>query len=203
MILFNEGLYASSLRSYDTLSQPRLLVTTLGQEEIATLEGDRFYSFYDVTLAADETKYIAFELPVDATVIVGLQKRTFQSFDEAVEMEILWDYTYNDTGLVPLDVFNENNFFRNPEGEGNETGNQYLVNVVPNTSIVSEGTIREVDFIPSTGVGSNTAGQVSPELGFRIYKPGTGFIFKVHNIDTNSPNRVLIAYSWIEAPITL
>ena len=191
-----------TIRYYDTLSQPRLLVTTLDQQEIATLEGDRFYSYYDVTLAASETKYIAFELPSDAGVIVGLQKRTFKTFHDAAEMSILWDYTYNNVGLTPLKVFNENNIFR-AAGGTNETGNEFLVNVVPATSITSEGIIREVDFISSVGVGVNRSGDVSPEVGFRIYKPGTGFILKVHNLDTNDTNRVLIAYSWIEAPITL
>lgn len=202
MISFIDNFMTSVIRLYNSLSQPRILVTTLDQQEIATLEGDRFYSFYDVTLAADETQYIAFELPADANVIVGLQKRTFKAFNEAVEMEILWDYTYDDIDLVPLTVFNENNIYRDG-GSGNETGNEYLVNVIPATSITDEGIIREADFIPSSGVGSHSSGDVAPDLGFRIYKPGTGFIFKVHNIDTNATNRVLVAYSWLEAPIAL
>ena len=161
-----------TLRYYDNLNQPRQLVTVLEQEEIATLEGGRFYSYYEVTLAADETQYILFHLPAEATVDVGLQKRTFKAFDDAVEMEILWDYSYTALG-TSLTVFNENNNFRDPEGGGNETGNQYLVNLIPVANIISEGLTREVDFITSSGVGANKAGDVSPELGFRIYKPGT------------------------------
>lgn len=199
MILFN-GWLASALKKYANLTEPRLLVTSLTQQELFTVEGERFYSFYDETFAAGETKYIQFFNPSDSGVAVGLQNRTFKSFNEAADLKILWDYTITGGVGASISVFNENNGFRSVGGSV-ETGNKLLVNLVPNANVTNEGIIREPDFLTASGAGSNSSGGVSADVGFRLYVPDTGFITKITNLDTNNANRILIAYSWIEVDL--
>ena len=74
-------------------------------------------------------------------------------------------------------------------------------NVTGAATILSEGIEREADFVATSGQGKNESGDISPDLGFRIYAPGTGFLAKVVSEGVN--NRVILGYNWIEAPISL
>lgn len=161
---------------------------TLTLAEMLTLRGLRFNQSFDILFANGETKYFLYQLPANATVTVGLQNRIFKSRDGAAEIEILW----NSTGFTPgttNKVFNEYNKY-----DGNE---QFQVSEITPPTV--EGLIRETDFLTSSGAGNNTSGDVSTELGFRLYEPGTFFIAKVTNLEAKV-NRILLGYSWIESP---
>lgn len=42
---------------------------------------------------------------------------------------------------------------------------------------------------------------VSPDLGFRLYKPGSSFVAKITN-DLNASNKIKLSYTWDEAPLS-
>lgn len=179
----------AATHDYDMLSSPRIGVTSLDITELLTLEGYRFYSEYDEVLSSGEVVYVLFQMPPDLSGrTTGLQNRNFKSSSGEVELEVLWDTT----GMVidtNLPIFNENN--------GSLASPQMVVSVL--TSVTADGTVREKDFLLGGGQGSNSSGDISPSLGFRIYKEGTFFVAKMTNTH-NSANRVHISYSWVEIP---
>ena len=179
-------------RAYDTLSQPRLLVTNIDQEEIAVVEGDEYQAYFIDTFTAGQTKYYAWELPLSSTVAVGLVDRQFVSSNGGARADILWDYTIDST-LSTLTPFNQNNLFR---------GVKDADFVVSDVTLSAEGIVREPILIPSGGSGNNAPGGVSPSVGFRIYKPDTGFVFKVQNTH-NASSEIIVGYTWIEFPANL
>ena len=177
---------SSVTRSYDVIQTPRILTTGLTQQEVATREGHEFQAFFVDDFSAGETRYIAWENPIASTVDVGLVERLFVAQDGAVGADILWDYTI-DTTVDTLTSFNQSNAFRGILDA------QYIVTEV---TLSDEGIIRE-PIVVATGSGGNAVGGVAPSVGFRMYEPGTGFVFKVTN-NHNSTNRILVSYTWVE-----
>lgn len=202
-----------AIRLYQSLSQPRMLTTGLDQAEIATLEGDRFnaekvFSNFDIAVPV----YFLFENPIDSGVIVGLQERKLKTDTGGItNFQILWDYDVSNATPTQMPVFNQNNLFRvakpgkveisvlNPLTASPDNGNWVLSGTTYTPT--DEGIEREPDFIQTSGVGVNTSGDISPDLGFRIYGPGTGFLTKAVSAVDN--NRILWGYDWIEAPLSL
>lgn len=157
--------------------------------ESLTMSGSRFYAEAELNLAAGVTDYVLFQMPgKNSGLTVGLQNRQFKSLNGEASIEILWDSDYLNDGVL-IESFNENN--ASDEVSQMEVRSGITVNV--------EGTVRESDFLTGSGAGSNSSGDVSAELGFRLYKPGTFFIAKITN-DHNAENKIKIAYSWVEAP---
>ena len=118
--------------------------------------------------------------------IIALQSRSFKSLNGAAEIEILW----NSTGVVlgaQLPTFNEN---RNIPFDATMTINEVV-------SVVSDGTVRERDFLQGVGSGNNSSGAISSDLGFRLYSPDSFFIAKITNLETQV-NRIHISYTWLE-----
>lgn len=199
------------IREYPSLSKPRMLTTGITQSEIATVEGDRYnsqkvYSNVDSNVPL----YVAFENPVDSGVIVALQKRILKSFDSGlISFTVLWDYDISTATKTPLPIFNENNAYRLSKLAKLEINALNTLtspaigdwNVTGAATIADEGIEREGDFISTSGKGNNTSGDISPDLGFRFYAEGTGFVAKI--ITDNDNNRVSLGYDWIEVPTTL
>lgn len=180
------------LRQYDSLSDPRVLVTGLDQSEIATLEGDRFSFSYDVVIPQGEAVYIYGKVPTGSDITAGFQKRILKSESGPIDFNVRWDSVVGTLG-ASIPAFNENNAFR--------TANPSVLelNVVDPVNVTDDGIIREYDFIAGSGVGNNSTGDVSPESGYRIYVEDTDFLLEIINTHSSS-NRVLVGYSWIEAP---
>lgn len=161
---------------------------SLSFAESSTFVGERFNQEFDVTLSGGEVRYFLYELPSGSDITVGLQNRIFKSHDGSVDLEILWGSTGFTSG-TPEQVFNEYNKYAD--------NNQFIVSEI--TAPTVEGVVRETDFLIGTGQGANSSGDVSSELGFRLYKPDTFFIAKVTNTEVSN-NRVILGYSWVEIP---
>lgn len=200
-----------ALRQYASLSQPRVLVTTLNQTEVAAVEGDR-YSFVKSLSNVDQLTpvYIAMENPIGSGVIAAIQRRTLKTYSGGlITFQVLWDYDISTAVKSPFPLFNENNVFR---GVKDAKINVDLLNpsttpaegdwdITDSAIIVDQGIEREIDFIPTTGQGSNSVGGVSPEVGFRFYKEGTGALMKI--VSSVNDNRVIFGLDWIEVPTDL
>ena len=199
------------VRVYASLSRPRVLTTGITQAEIATIEGDRFNSqrvYSNVDTATP--LYVVFENPTDSGVIVGLQKRSLKAFSSGLTVfNVLWDYDISTATKTPIPIFNQNNAYRIAKPAKFEVSVLNTVttpiigdwSVTGAATILSEGIEREADFVPTSGQGKNESGDISPDLGYRIYVPGTGFLVKVVSVESN--NRVILGYDWIEASISL
>lgn len=183
---FNSFLNSIS-STFNNLKDHFVKTLSLSSSEFFASEGLRFNQNFDSIFGPNETKYYLYYLPPEATVTVGLQNRFFKSRDGGCSLEILWDSTGYSVSSVS-EVFNENNKY--------EGGNQFKVSEVTEPTVA--GRIRETDFLSSSGTGNNSSGDVSSELGYRLYVPGTYFIAKITNKE-NHDNRVILGYSWIEA----
>lgn len=199
----------TTTREYVTLSQPRMLTTGLTQAEIATIEGDRFSYVTRISNVDIATEvYILIENPVDSGVNVGFQERMFNTIVGGATFQVLWDYDVSTATKTTIDTFNQNNLFRGfknglleisilngvTESQGNYT-------VTGPATIIDEGVQREITQVPTSGVGANTSGNISPAIGFRVYGQGTGALIKITSAVDN--NIVINGYDWIEAPATL
>ena len=201
----------SALREYASLSQPRVLTTGITQSEIATIEGARFNFVKSFGNADTDTPiYILIENPTGSGVNVAFQKRTLKPYSGGlISYQILWDYDVAGATKTPIPAFNENNAFRtlNPSKVEVSVLNPVTAPANGEWTIngsytpVDEGIEREIDFIATIGKGNNSTGDVSPEVGFRLYVPSTGALIKIVS-DTND-NRVILGYDWVEAPTTL
>ena len=201
----------SALREYASLSQPRVLTTGITQSEIATLEGARFnfVKSFD-NFDTNTPLYILIENPTGSGVNVAFQKRALKTYTGGViRFQVFWDYDVTGATKTTIPAFNENNAFRALNPSKLEVSALNPVTAPPsgdwtiNGSYTpeDEGIEREIDFIVTTGSGSNSTGDVSPEVGFRLYVPATGALIKIVS-DTND-NRVILGYDWVEAPTTL
>ena len=199
------------VREYVALSQPRVLVTTIDQTEMATIEGDRFssvkvFSNFDINTPV----YVLVENPAGSGINAAFLNRLLKSFTSGIiTFQVLWDYDVSTATKIPVPAFNENNLLRGIKESKIEIS---LLNpattpangdwlITGQATIISEGIEREIDFIPTTGVGANTSGGVSAGSGFRLYGQGTGALVKV--VSSANDNRVKLGYGWVEAPATV
>lgn len=182
------GLIDSVTKTYNNIRN-RILTESMTQEEIATLDGNRFYTEEIITLSNGQTKYISYVNPVGSGVYVALIHRTFEAYDGAARQRILWDFEITTPG-TPSQIDNENNFFIN---------SLPAMEVHVNPVFTGGLYVRETDRILSNGTGINKSGDIKTGSGLRVYGPGTGFIFEITN-DENSSNDVKIAYTWLERP---
>lgn len=189
-ITFNGGT-ASTTASYDNLPENRLRTTSLTQTEIATIEGDRFSAQYSAVIPAgvDEELVVQFTMP-DNTRLTGFVLRTLQA-NQDMDFELYWD----PTGVVKgasIPIFNENQLDNSPS----------LMDYTEVTSYTTEGTLRETDFLVASVPGaSKTSGEISGDVGFRIYDPNRVALIKLINKSTENC-RILLTYTWIEKPTT-
>lgn len=161
--------------------------TTLA--EAITAEGNRYSTEFDNVFNAAETKYYLYQFPSELDTIVSLQNRQFKSLKGEAELVILW----NSTGIVPgvpVPIFNENRNSANIS--------KALVSEI--ATPLTDGIIREQDFLTGVGGGSHSSGSISTDSGYRMYSPGSFFIAKVTNLHNNA-NRIRLAYSWVEIPL--
>ena len=171
----------------------RLRTSTTSLVEAATVEGFRFGHTFDVILSGGETKYFLYINPIGSDTTMALQERRFKSLDGGAEMEILWDVESYTAG--PLEeTFNQ----RNASGAG-----VVEISEIAPPTLGAGFKVRESDFLTGSGTGSHSSGDISSGTGFRLYEPGSYFIFKVTNLENNSANRVLVAYDWVELPGTV
>ena len=201
----------AALRTYATLSQPRVLTTGITQSEIATVEGARFNAVKSFSNFDTNTPlYLLIENPTGSGINAAFQKRLLKTFSAGViTFQVLWDYDVSNATKTPLPIFNENNLFRTLNPSKLEfsvlnpvtTPNSGDWTINGSYTPVSEGIEREIDFISTTGQGNNSSGDVSPEVGFRFYGQGTGALIKI--VSDGNDNRVKLGYDWVEAPITL
>jgi len=169
-----------------------LRTVSMSLTETATIEGYRFGHTFDVSLAAAggaDTRYFLYINPVGSNMTMALQERRFKSLNGDAEMEILWDVESYIPGTLE-ETFNQ----RNTE----DVGLVEISEIAPPT-LGAGYKVRESDFLTGSGTGSNSSGDISSGSGFRMYGPGTYFIFKVVNLH-NQANRVIIAYDYLELP---
>lgn len=180
------NILSSVSQTFANLVGKYVAVANVDSTEVLTTEGRRFNQHFDEVFSGNETKYFLYEVPSDATVTVGFQNRIFKSRDGAAELDVYWESTGFTPG-TPEDVFNEYNKYSD--------NNQLLMSEISEPTTL--GIHRESDFVTASGVGSNTSGDVSAALGFRLYEPGTFAVVKVTNLDS-SANRIILSYSWVE-----
>lgn len=174
--------------------------------ETATIKGCKFTQVQEFDVGLANPLYVLYELPAGETVTVELIKRLFKTDSDGADMLVLWDYDVSTATKTPLATFNENNQFRgvkdsafqvsvlNPVTIDAETG---VADITGAATIIDQGVVRESSFIPATGVGSNTTGDVDPALGFRLYEAGTGYLFKVTS--RGASNKIAVGYTWTES----
>jgi len=172
-----------------------LRVLSLDLIEASTVEGFRFGHTFNISLAASgeaDTKYFLYLNPPGSNITMTLQERRFKSLNGEAEMEILWNVESYVAGTLE-ETFNQ----RNTKGPGVVE----ISEIAP--PVLGTGfKVRETDFLTGAGQGSNSSGDLSSGTGFRMYGPGTYFIFKVVNLH-NQANRILIGYDWVEIPDTV
>ena len=173
--------------------------------ESATKKGCKFTQVQEFIVDIANPLYVLYELPPGEEVTVELLKRLFKTDTDGADMLVLWDYDVSTATKTPLASFNENNDFRsindpafevsllNPSTLSATTGVRTLTGAA---TIIDDGLIRESSFISASGVGSNTTGDVDPALGFRRYKNGTGYLFKVTT--RGNDNKIAVGYTWTE-----
>ena len=178
-------------------------VTTLSEK--ATIDGCKFTQVQEFIVDIANPLYILYELPLGEELTVELLKRLFKADSDGADMLILWDYDVSTAVKTTLATFNENNEFRgvkdaafevsllNPSTLDATTGVRTLTGAA---TVIDDGLIRESSFISASGVGSNTTGDVDPVLGFRRYKNGTGYLFKVTT--RGNDNKISVGYTWTE-----
>ena len=199
------------VRYYQSLSSGRVLTTGITQSEIATIEGGRFnfVKSFD-NFDTNTPLYILIENPTGSGVNVAFQKRALKTYTGGViRFQVFWDYDVTGATKTPIPAFNENNAFRtlNPSKVEVSVLNPVTAPANGEWTIngsytpVAEGIEREIDFIATIGKGSNSTGDISPDVGFRLYVPSTGALVKIVS-DTND-NRVILGYDWVEAPVDL
>ena len=184
----------------------RLATEAMGHIEVLTHDGRKFNSSQLFSVDIANPLYIAYELPADATVDqIELIKRYFQTATDGADLLILWDYDISTATRTPMSVFNESNKYRgvidadftdyllNPHKLNAATGVYTITG--PATSL-DPGISREPSFMIGTGVGSNRSGDVNPDVGTRIYKPGTGYLVKITS--KGNGNIIHLGYTWSE-----
>ena len=181
--------------------------TPLTLNELSTISGNKFTQIQEFIVDIANPLYVLYELPAGEELTVELLKRLFKTDSNGADMLILWDYDASTATKTPLNSFNENNVFRsindaafevsvlNPVTISATTG---VATVTGPATIIDDGIIRESSFISASGVGSNTTGDVDPALGFRRYKDGTGYLFKVTT--RGNDNLISVGYTWTETP---
>ncbi len=190
------------------MAYPTRKCTTAGAlsfNELSTVRGNKFTQVQEFIFDIATPLYVLYELPAGESVNVDLIKRLFKSDSAGVDMLILWDYDVSTATKTSLATFNENNQYRidnpakfevsvlNPVNVSAATG---VATVTGAAIIIDDGIIRESSFIPTSGVGNNTTGDIDPAVGFRRYTAGTGYLFKVTSRANN--NKIAIGYTWTE-----
>lgn len=187
------GMPSDVVRDYKSLPSGRLLVTTLTQNEIATLEGDYFRTFQYIDVPSSGSAYIYFRTPPAGSL--------FAFLDRAVTPSMA-DFEYNLWGDVditgatigaPWRIFNENGYSDKVSGSiaATITGLSTTPNAVDHIWIDSA-------YTPDGGV-NKLAGSPDKQDGFKIVIPDTVVIVELKNY-TNTTNRTLVAYEWAEVP---
>jgi len=173
--------------------------------EAATINGCKFTQVHEFIVDINKPLYVLYELQPGEKLTVELIKRLFKTDSDGADMLILWDYDVSSAVKTPLASFNENNVFRgvkdaafdvsllNPSTLNSVTGVRTLTAIA---NVTSDGIVRESSFIAASGLGSNTTGDVDPALGFRRYKAGTGYLFKV--VSRGDANKITVGYTWTE-----
>lgn len=173
--------------------------------------GRRFTAQKTFSSVDGKTLYFLFENPIDSGVEVELQLRKLKPEQEGViSLQILWDYDVSNASPVLMPVWNQNNKFRvsKPgkavvsvlsELTASPDNGEWPIGAAAYVP-TDEGIERESDFVATVaGQGqSSSAGDISPDLGVRIYAPGTGFLTKL--VMPNS-GRLIWGYDWFEEPI--
>ena len=176
--------------------------------EGATIAGHKFTQIQEFIVDIAAPLYVLYELPAGVELTVELIKRLFKTDSDGADMLILWDYDVSTATKTTLTSFNENNVYRgvndatfeisllNPSTLSATTG---VRTVTGAATIIDDGIVRESSFIAASGVGSNTTGDVDPAVGFRRYKDGTGYLFKVTS--RGDANKISIGYTWTETEV--
>ena len=182
------NIISSVVHKFINLTGNAIHAFALSLNEVYTTEGKKFQHEFDIEFANGEERYFLYQVPADAGITAGFRERVFKSRDGAAELSLFWDSTGFTPGTLE-NVFNEYNKYTN--------GNQLEISEISAPTV--EGTLRESDFLTSTGVGVNSSGGVSTDAGYRLYKPGSFGIVKVTNLH-NATNRIILGYSWVEIP---
>lgn len=195
--------------TYDNLVNSRLRTTNLTQAELATANGNRFgfnktFSNFDTATPL----YVLIENPSESGVVLALEYRRLKSDTSGItDFQILWDYDVSSATKISIPVFNQNNLFRTTNVSVIETSVLNTMSATPDAgnwvisgaaTITDEGIERESDFIPTSGVGNNSSGDIASELGFRYYEAGTGALIKITS--GSNDNRLIFGYDWFEIP---
>lgn len=180
----------ATIRDYESLSQPRVLTTTLTQTEVAILEGDFFRSFQRITLPSSGKSYVLFTSP-DVDKVFGLRFREITSEKGGVNYNVYRTFSGVTEGLE-WDVFNENGY--SPKISGTS-----FKNVTGTPTTIDTTSLSETAYIPPTGQGNQTSGSLNRVDGFKLIPANTSLLLEYENLD-NTSNELLLYYQWVEAP---
>lgn len=153
--------------------------------------------------------YSLFENPVDSGVVVILEERHLKPYSGGIQnFHILWDYDVSTSTKTAMPTYNQNNRYRYTKLGKAEVSALNTLSSTPSVgdwpisgaaTIEDDGFETEPNFSSTTGIGVNTAGGVVPDIGARVYWPGTGFLTKA--VSATTGNRLLWGYEWYEIPI--
>lgn len=192
----------------DNNGEPVLSVSSKNNAEYMALTGNMFTSVQQFNLNANTTLYVLFENPIDSGVDVDLIYRFFQTDSDGADLVVTWNYDVTNGTKTALSTFNENNNYIGIKDSKSIVSVLNSITMNANTGIASVnstftptllGTIRETSFISESGTGNNQTGDIQPQTGNRIYKPGTGFLVKITSRGSN--NQTLLGYTWNEREI--
>lgn len=174
--------------------------------EASTRAGDKYNVEQLFNVNTSTPLYVLFDLPVGADVNVILAQRFFKTKTDGAQIRVLWDYDVSTATKTPLTVFNSNNNFRGVKDSQFEvsvlnpvTITDGVADVTGAATVISDGIVRESDFVVGTGSGNNSAGGVTTSSGGRLYVAGTGFLIKITS-DGND-NETQIGYTFTEESV--
>lgn len=203
----------------------RVRTTNLTQAEIATLQGDYFSTWYHGgTISATATSLIAgtanpqmgFNGVVNPSIpsgqshffgfrtpagLVGDALR-FRDLRRLTGGELKYYVYTNIPDFVDgraITIWNENALVPEPA-----ESRFYFLGASPGfTPVVTDGFIRDMDFLPTTsGGGGNTGGTFSDQDSFRLLPLTQRFILEIQN-PTNNAADYLLSLKWVEVPLNL
>lgn len=161
--------------------------------------GDGHETFQQVNafhLRIDTPLYILYE----SEKSFELLKRLFKSDEGGAELTIFWGYDVSSAVKTEIPFFSQlghNNITSNLKAYvlNDFTESEGLITPTGVASIVSEGVVREFDFISNLG-GKESSGGVSTDVEPRRYNAGGGFLLRVNS--KINDNLVMVGYTTSE-----
>lgn len=163
--------------------------------EVLTSLKRKFSVHEQVTLAANETRYIGVTLPISADgVITAFNERVIRPINGDLEIAVCRDVTFDDSALTAWKAI--------PGYQGADEEKTKFYDLTTNVPTTTPGNLEtdfeERDTLLATGTGSNQVGGSFPDTGFRVYQQNKQACLRLKNPSGSDDVTVTVIYSWVE-----